>query len=171
MSIKLAERVLVLRDEVLETAEYSDREPPASEVFDAIVRGVASYGETSPGIDLTLHDALSRRLAWGDREADVLAETDQMCDRLLKAATRAFRDPVEEMLVAEMSCEVGAAAARIVAMASVGRAGRERAARMREEMSARRLKEALSRQRQELDRLEQAMVGVSKKPGGGPLDW
>lgn len=170
MSIKLAERVLVLRDEVLETAEYSDREPPATAVFDAIVRGVASYGETSPGLDLTLHDALSRRLAWGDREADVLAEADQMCDRLLKAATRSFRDPVEEMLVAEIACEVGTAAARIVAMAAVGRAGRERAARLREEMSARRLKEARDRQRQELARLEGAM-GQSKKPGGGPLDW
>jgi hypothetical protein len=156
MSTTLADRLAVLRDEVLETVEHGDGEPPGAEVFDAMVRAVASHGETIPGLDLALHDAIARRLAWGDREEAVLASTEAVFQRLLKASQRAFRDPVEEMLVAELAAEVACGAARIVALAAVGRAGRERAARLREELAQRRLKDALAQQREDLARLEKA---------------
>lgn len=157
MKTQLADRVQVLRDEVLDTAGLEDREPPGAEVFDAIVRRIESYDETSPGIDLTLHDAISRRLAWGDSEAQVLADADAVCKRLMEAAQRSFRDPEEEILVTAITGEVGSAAARIVALAVLGRSGRERATQMREELAQNRLRQALDRQREELGRLKAAL--------------
>lgn len=144
---------MVLRDEVLETAELGDRDPPGAEIFDAVVRALVAYNETVPGLDLTLHDAITRRLAWGDEEAVVLADANAVCDRLMKAAQRAFRDTTEQMLVAELAAEVACSAARIVALAAVGRAGRERAARLREELAQRRLNDALERQQAEMRKL------------------
>lgn len=157
MSSKLADAVNVLRDEVLDTAEISDREPPGAEVFDAVIRALVAYGDTSPGLDLTLHDAIARRLAWGDSEEVVLSDVEAVCSRILAAAQRAFRDPVKELLVVEVVGEVTCAASRIVAMASLGRAGRERSARLREEMAQRRLRDALARQKDEIARLEAAL--------------
>lgn len=159
MSEPLADRLMVLRDEVLATAEHGDREPPGAEVFDAIVRALVVYGETSPGLDHTLHDAIARRLAWGDREETVLADAEEVCTRLVAAARRSLRDPMEEMLVDEHATEVACAAARMVAQAAMGRAGRERAARLREELAQRRLKDALRRQEQELARLRMVIGG------------
>lgn len=150
----LADRVMVLRDEVLDTADLGDPDPPGAEIFDAIVRALVAYNETIPGLDLTLHDAVTRRLAWGDAESVVLADANAVCDRLLKAAQRAFRDPSEEMLVTELAAEVACSTARIVALAAVGRAGRERAARLREELGQRRLQEALERQKAEMQRIQ-----------------
>lgn len=150
---QLADRVMVLRDEVLETAELGDSDPPGAEIFDAVVRALVAYNETVPGLDLTLHDAITRRLAWGDEESVVLADANAVCERLIKAAQRAFRDSVEEMLVVELAAEVACSAARIVALAAVGRAGRERAARLREELAHRRLTDALERQQAEMRRL------------------
>jgi hypothetical protein len=158
-SSNLADRLTILRDEVLATAEVGDRDPPGAEVFEAVVRGVATFGETNPGLDLTLHDAIARRLAWGDSEAQVLADASAVCERLLAAAPRALRDPVEGMLVVEIASEVSCAAARIVALAAIGRAGRERAARLREELAQRRLREALSRQKEELARVRREYDG------------
>jgi hypothetical protein len=154
LTTPLADRVLVLRDEVLETAEQGDRDPPGAEVFDAIVRALIVYGETDPGLDHTLHDAISRRLAWGDNESVVLADAEAVCDRLIAATHRSFAEPGDEMLIVELCTEVTCAAARMIAMAVVGRAGRERAARLREELAQRRLREALERQRQDLHRVE-----------------
>jgi len=159
MSEPLADRLIVLRDEVLDTAEHGDSEPAGAEVFDAIVRAVVVYGETSPGLDHTLHDAIARRLAWGDSEETVLADAEEVCTRLVAAARRSLRDPVEEMLVDEHATEVTCAAARMVAQAALGRAGRERAARLREELAQRRLKDALHRQEQELGRLRMVIGG------------
>ncbi len=155
----LADRVAVLRDEVLLTAECGDREPLGAEVFDAIVRALVVENETDPGLDHTLHDAITRRLAWGDTEEDVLANASDVCDRLMVAAQRSFTDPGEEMEVLQQAVQVGCAAARILAQAALGRAGRERAARLREEMGQRRLREALARQKQELDRLNRTRNG------------
>src|SRR5207302_8234764 len=81
----LVEAVNVLRDEVLDTAEHGDREPPGTEVFDALLRTLAIGGESVPGLDLTLHDSVSRRLAWGDTEEAVLADAEHVFDRLMIA--------------------------------------------------------------------------------------
>lgn len=150
MNENLAERVLVLRDEVLETAEVGETDPPGSEIFDAIVRALSADDPTNAGLDLALHDAVSRRLAWGEGEDIVLASTDQICQRLLSACQRAFHDPDAEMLVIEVATEVVCAASRIVAQAAISRAGRERAAYLREDLAQRRLEDALRRQREEL---------------------
>jgi hypothetical protein len=162
----LADRVMVLRDEVLDTASTGDRDPPGAEIFDAIVRALVVLGDTDPGLDHTLHDAISRRLAWGDTEDLVLSDAEQIYDRLVRAAQRSFADPGEEMLVIEISAEVTCATARMVAMAALGRAGRERAARMREELAHRRLTDALERQKAELDELERQRPGTSTR-----TDW
>jgi hypothetical protein len=157
--VALAERVQVLRDEVLDTAGLADQESPGAEVLDAIVRRLEAYDETSPGLDLMLHEAISRRLAWGDSETKVLADADAVCRRLLEAAQRAFREPEEEVIVASVAVEVGCAASRIVALAVLGRASRERAAQMREELAQNRLRQALERQREELGRLQATLEG------------
>ena len=71
----LAERIAVLRDEVLDTVEHGDRDPPGAEVFDTLLRALAvSESMSMPDVDLGLHDAVARRLAWGDRE-DVIVPT------------------------------------------------------------------------------------------------
>jgi len=59
----LTEAVRVLRDEVLDTVHHGDRDPPGAEVFDALLRALTIGGESVPGLDLTLHDAVARRLA------------------------------------------------------------------------------------------------------------
>lgn len=154
----LADRVAVLRDEVLATAETSEREPPGSEVFDAVLRSLAVSTETGPGLDLALHDAVARRLAWGDTEAKVLADASEVCRRLLAAAQRALRDPADELQVGAAVAEAASSAARIVAMLVLGRVARERASQLREEMAQERLGHALERQREELARLEEAVA-------------
>ena len=154
----LADRVAVLRDEVLATADTSEREPPGSEVFDAVLRNLSLSSETAPGLDLALHDAVARRLAWGDTEAKVLADASEVCRRLLAAAQRALRDPADELLVVAAVAEAASAAARIVAILVLGRVARERAAQLREEMAQERLGHALERQREELARLEEAVA-------------
>lgn len=156
MSEDVAQRVMVLRDEVLDVAEVGEEDPPGAEIFEAIVRALMAEDATSAGLDLALHDAVSRRLAWGEPEDAVLASADLVCRRLLSATQRAFRNPLEEMLVAEVATEVVSAAARIVAQAAVSRAGRERAACLREELAQRSLREALERQSEDLARLTNA---------------
>ncbi|HEU5056433.1 MAG TPA: hypothetical protein VFU21_07900 [Kofleriaceae bacterium] len=161
----LADRVAVLRDEVLATADTGEREPPGSEVFDAVLRGLATSSETTPGLDLALHDAVARRLAWGDTEAKVLADAGEVCRRMLAAAQRALRDPADELLVAAAVAEAACAAARIVAILVLGRVARERAAQLREEMAQERLGQALERQREELARLEEAVARAQGRSG------
>lgn len=155
MSESLADRVLILRDEVLDTAARGERNPLGAEIFDAIVRSLASYEATDPGLDLALHDAVSRRLAWGDDEHTVIADAEDVCDRLLMAARRALSSASEEMVVAEAACQVACAAARIVALAAVGRAGRDRAALLRERATITRLQHAVVAQSAELRRLDE----------------
>jgi hypothetical protein len=150
----LTEAVRVLRDEVLDTALHGDRDPPGAEVFEALLRSLAIGGETIPGLDLTLHDAVARRLAWGDSEEQVLADAEQVFDRLLAAVERAFRDPDDQMAVIEATTQAAVTVSRVVAIAAVARAGRDRAARMREEMSQQQLKEVLDKQKATIKRLE-----------------
>ena len=150
----LAEAVRVLRDEVLDTVQHGDRDPPGAEVFEALLRALTIGGESIPGLDLTLHDAVARRLAWGDSEEAVLADAELVFDRLMVSADRAFRDPADQMVVIEAATQVAVTVSRVVALAAVARAGRERAARMREEMSHQQLKEVLEKQKATIQRLE-----------------
>jgi hypothetical protein len=157
----LTDAVRVLRDEVLDTVHRGDRDPPGAEVFDALLRALSIGGDSllgsGPGGDLTLHDAVARRLAWGDHEEDVLADAEQVFDRLMISADRAFRDPADRMVVIEAATQVAATVSRVVAMAAVARAGRDRASRMREEMSQRQLEEVLAKQKATIRRLEQEL--------------
>lgn len=150
----LTDAVRVLRDEVLDTALHGDRDPPGAEVFEALLRALSIGGESIPGLDLTLHDAVARRLAWGDSEEAVLADAEQVFDRLLTAVERAFASPDDQLIVIEATTQVAVTVSRVVALAAVARAGRDRAARMREEMAQRQLADALDEQRATIARLE-----------------
>jgi hypothetical protein len=153
--VDLVEAVSVLRDEVLDTVEHGDRDPPGAEVFDALIRALTIGGESVPGLDLTLHDSVTRRLAWGDSEEVVLADAEMVFDRLMIAVDRALRDPADRMVVIEAATQVAVTVARVVSLAAVGRASRDRAARLREEMSQRQLKEVLEKQRNTIIKLEE----------------
>ncbi|MBA3463202.1 MAG: hypothetical protein H0T46_24815 [Deltaproteobacteria bacterium] len=146
--------VQVLRDEVLDTVEHGDRDPPGAEVFDALLRALSIGGESVPGLDLTLHESVARRLAWGDSEEVVLQDAELMFDRLLVAVDRAFRDPADRMVVVEAATQVAVTVARVVSLAAVSRAARDRADRLREEMSQRQLHEVLEKQKATIARLE-----------------
>ena len=150
----LFEAISVLRDEVLDTQEHGDRDPPGSEFFEAVLRALAVGGDSVPGLDLALHEAVSRRLAWGDSEEVVLADAEMVFDRLMVAQERAFRDPADQMVVIEAATLVAVTVARVVSMAAVARASRDRAARLREEMAQRQLKEVLEKQKSTIARLE-----------------
>ena len=149
----LADRIQVLRDEVLATADRGDRDPPGAEVFEALIRHLA-ITDSGAGIDLTLHDAIARRLAWGDSEETVLGDAGDVFQRLMKACVRALRDPDEQMAVTEAAGDILTSVARIVALGAVGRAARDRAARTREELAQRRLRDALTEQTATLARLQ-----------------
>ena len=152
--VDLAESVKVLRDEVLDTVEHGDRDPPGTEVFDALLRALSIGGGAGPGLDLQLHDSVTRRLAWGDSEEVVLADAEMVFDRLMIAVERALRDPADRMVVVEAATQVAVTVARVVSLAAVGRASRDRAARLREELAQRQLRDVLEKQRSSIVRLE-----------------
>ena len=152
--VDLIEAVSVLRDEVLDTAEQGDRDPPGAEVFDALLRALAIGGDSVPGLDIQLREAVSRRLAWGDSEEAVLADCEMVFDRLLVSVERAFRDPADRMVLVEAATQVAVTVARVVSLAAVARASRDRADRLREEMAQRQLREVLEKQRSSIVRLE-----------------
>lgn len=152
--VDLIEAVSVLRDEVLDTAEQGDRDPPGAEVFDALLRALAIGGDSVPGLDIQLREAVSRRLAWGDSEEAVLADCEMVFDRLLVSVERAFHDPADRMVLVEAATQVAVTVSRVVSLAAVARASRDRAARLREEIAQRQLKEVLEKQRSSIVRLE-----------------
>ena len=152
--VDLSESVRVLRDEVLDTVRHGDRDPPGAEVFDALLRALAIGGESVPGLDLTLHDAVARRLAWGDSEEAVLADAELVFDRLMVSVERAFRDLDDQMVVIEAATQVAMTVSRVVAIAAVSRATRDRAARAREDMAQRQLRDVLDKQKATIQRLE-----------------
>jgi hypothetical protein len=152
--VDLPSAVSVLRDEILDTVQHGDRDPPGAEVFEALLRALSIGGESVPGLDLTLHDAVARRLAWGDSEEVVLGDAERVFDRLMVSAERAFRDLEDQMIVVEAATQVAVTVARVVALAAVARAGRDRAARMREEIAQRQLQEVLEKQKAAIQRLE-----------------
>lgn len=152
----MVEAVSVLRDEVLATADHGDRDPPGAEVFDALIRALASADSLSgfSGIDLALHDSVSRRLAWGHSEELVLADAELIFDRVMIAVERAFRDPADQMVVIEAVTQVAVTVARVASLEAIARAARDRAARIREEMAQRQLREVLDKQHGAVARLE-----------------
>jgi len=153
--VDILELVRVLRDEVLATAEHGDRDPPGAEVFDALLRALQIGGDAnSSALDLGLHDAVTRRLAWGDSEETQLADAEMVFDRLMMASERAFRDPADRMVVIEAATQVAVTVARVVSLAAVQRAARDRAARLREELAQRQLRDVIGKQRASLVRLE-----------------
>jgi hypothetical protein len=153
-NVHLTRAVQVLRDEVLDTVALGDRDPPGAEVFEALLRALSVGGESVPGLDLTLHDAVARRLAWGDSEESVLADAELIFDRLVTSVDRAFREPSDQLVVIEAATQVAVTVSRVVALAAVARAGRDRAARMREDMSQSQLKDVLEKQKAAIQRLE-----------------
>jgi len=152
--VDLVEAVSVLRDEVLDTAEHGDRDPPGAEVFDAIVNALMIGGESIPGLDLALHDSVARRLAWGDSEAVVLSDAEVVFDRLMIAVERALGDPPDRMVIIEAATQIAVTVARVVSLAAVARAARDRAARLREEMAQKQLQVVLDKQRSSIVRME-----------------
>jgi hypothetical protein len=153
----MVEAVRVLRDEVLDTVLHGDREPPGTEVFEAVLRALAVGGDSVPGLDLALHDAVARRLAWGDGEEVVLADAELVFDRLMIACERSLRDPADQMVVVEATTLVAVTVARVVTLAAVARASRDRATRLREEMAQRQLQEALEKQKTTVALLEEEL--------------
>jgi hypothetical protein len=158
MSVDLTEAIRVLRDEVLDTVRHGDRDPPGTEVFEALLGALAIGGESVPGLDLTLHDAVARRLAWGDSEEEVLADAELVFDRLMVSVERAFRDVEDQMVVIEAATQVAVTVSRVVALAAVARASRDRAARTREEMAQDQLRDALDQQQATIQRLEHELA-------------
>ena len=150
----IMESVGVLRDEVLATVEHGDRDPPGGEVFDALLDALAIGGDSAPGIDTALIEAVSRRLAWGDSEERLLGDAEAVFDRVMVAVDRAFRDPADRMVVIEAATLVAVTVARVVSQAALSRASRDRAARLREEMTQRQLTEVIERQKATIARLE-----------------
>ncbi len=160
----LADRVAGLRDEVLSAPDGGEREPPGSEVFDAVLRILSGPDPDASEVDLALQDGIARRLAWRDSELRVLSDAGEVCRRLLAAARRSIRDPDDEMAVARAVAEAGSAATRILTLLVLGRIARERAALLREELAHQRLGQAIERQREELARLEQALAARPRRP-------
>lgn len=154
----LGERVAILRDEILDVVAGGSEDAPAVAIFDAIVRTLSAGLDTALGLDLTLHDAVARRLAWGDSEQAILDDASLVFTRLARAAQRALRDPDEEMLVLEAAADVVCSTGRILGLAAVGRASRDRAATLREELAQRRLREALEEQAGNLRRLKEEIA-------------
>lgn len=152
--VDLVEAVRVLRDEVLDTVEHGDRDPPGAEVFEAIVSALTIGGESIPGLDLALHESVSRRLAYGDTEEMVLSDAEMVFDRLLTAIDRALSDPPDRMVIYEAATQVAVTVARVVSLAAVARAARDRAARLREEMAQKQLEVVLEKQRASIVRME-----------------
>lgn len=143
----LGDRFSVLRDEALKCAEYGES-APGSEVFDAILGGLRHLADTEPGFDLSLQDALSRRLAWGDNPSAIAVDCDAVCQRLLDAIPRSFPDAEEATLVISIITEVTCTASRHIARLAVQQASKERALERREMMVHRQLSAAIGQQDQ-----------------------
>jgi hypothetical protein len=141
----LGERFSVLRDEALNCAQYGDS-APGSELFEAIMATLVHLGETEPGLNHSLQDALSRRIAWGDDASTIAVDCDIICQRLLAATSRSFPDPGEASVVISVITEVTCTASRHLARLAVQRASQERALERREMMVQRQLAAALSQQ-------------------------
>ena len=142
MTMKLRERIEVLRDEALNTAEFGP-DAPGSEIFDAIVGRMDVRSETDAGLDMTLADSIRRRLAWGEDPTTVIVDCDSICKRLIGAAQRSFPDPEEATQVIQVVTGVACSVARLISRLAVQRASQERGLQRRELMVQRQLRSAL----------------------------
>lgn len=149
MSLELSEQLEVLRDEALNTAEYG-ADAAGGELFDAILSRLVRMSDTDVDLDMSLHDALSRRLAWGESPSTIIVDCDNVAKRLLAAVQRSFRDPEDTAHAASIIADVSCAAARHLARNAVHRASRERALQRREMMVQRQLATALGDQDQRI---------------------
>lgn len=149
MTNELVERVSVLRDEVLDVAGVGSSEA-CSELFDAVLSALTLGSDSIAGIDVTVQDAVARRLAWGDSETQLLIDAEWLYDRLLIASERAFADYDDQMVVIEAATQVAIMMSRALARHAVARATRDRASRIREEMAQRQLLDAVDKQAQRI---------------------
>lgn len=141
----LRERFEILRDEALNAAEFGP-DAPGNEIFDAVVSAIGSIDDTEPDLDLSLQDALSRRLAWGESPATVVVDCASVCKRLISATRRSFPDSEESNQIVFFITEVACAAAKHMTRIAVQRASKERALQRREMMVQRQLSSALRHQ-------------------------
>lgn len=146
---ELVERLAVLRDEVLDAAGGGASDS-CSELFEAVLSALTLGSESVAGIEVTVQDAVARRLAWGDPENQLLADCEWVFDRLMVAVERGFRDADERMVVIEAMTQVAVMVSSAIAMHAVARAARDRATRLREEMAQRQLRDAVEKQVQRL---------------------
>jgi hypothetical protein len=146
---ELVERVAVLRDEVLDAAGAGASDS-CSELFEAVLSALTLGSESVAGIEVTVQDAVSRRLAWGDPEGQLLVDAEWVFDRLMVAVERGFRDPDDRMAVIEAMTQVAVMVSRAIALHAVARSAKDRASRLREEMAQRQLRDAVEKQLQRL---------------------
>lgn len=163
----LVERVAVLRDEVLDIAGVGASDACA-EIFEAVLAALTLGTDSIAGIDVTVQDVVARRLAWGDPEAQLLADAEWLFDRLLIAAERAFRDYDDQMVVVEAATQVAVMVSRALARHAVERAARDRASRLREEMAQRQLQDAVDKQAQRLAARERELAARGDGDGRWP---
>lgn len=145
----LVERVAVLRDEVLDEAGGGASDS-CSELFEAVLSALTLGSESVAGIEVTVQDAVARRLAWGDPENQLLSDCEWVFDRLMVAVERGFRDADDRMVVIEAMTQVAVMVSSAIALHAVARAARDRATRLREEMAQRQLRDAVEKQVQRL---------------------
>lgn len=145
MSTQLSERFSVLRDEALNCAELGD-DAPGGEVFEAILACLSHLGEADGGLDLSLQDAISRRLAWGENASAVALDNDSVCQRLLAAIPRSFPEASDATQVVAITVQVACTASRHIARLAVQQASKERALERREMMVQRQIAAAISQQ-------------------------
>jgi hypothetical protein len=146
---ELVERVAVLRDEVLDAAGGGASDS-CSELFEAVLSALTLGSESIAGIEVTVQDAVARRLAWGDPENQLLSDCEWVFDRLMVAVERGFRDADDRMVVIEAMTQVAVMVSSAIALHAVARAARDRATRLREEMAQRQLRDAVEKQVQRL---------------------
>lgn len=149
----LIDRIIILRDEVLQTADQGDLNPVGEEFWQAVIRALGMTADTLSGLDLGLREATARRLAWGDTEAAISSDAQRVLGRVRTAAERALRSPHDHMLVLEAVSQVGTTVERVLALHAVNRNSRDRAARIREEMAQRQLREACDKADKAIERL------------------
>lgn len=145
----LVERLAMLRDEVLDAAGGGASDS-CSELFEAVLSALTLGSESIAGIEVTVQDAVARRLAWGDPEPQLLSDAEWVFDRVMVAVDRGIHEADDRMVIVEAATQVAVMVARAIAMHAVARAARERASRLREEMAQRQLRDAVEKQVQRI---------------------
>ncbi len=126
-----------------------------AEIFDAVVRALQLITEPAE-IDYRLQEEIARRLARGEQEKDVLLGAKRAGDAMAALVQRNISEVADQQLVVTVMSDVICDVSRMIAMASVSRSRRERAATAREEMAEKRLKDAAKQQEKRADTIERA---------------